>query len=202
MHRGFFLLKLQTTNQIPNVGDFRFWVFFCKSASFNTIISTVETIVNSKYSLWFEMKETSKSWFTLWQISWKKQVSSIIKAKGKNDIRVGFIREWNHCSLCADSHFYVYKSTFFLNKIFLLEKKAVIYEKTLDSWMVFSVWILSVLPFHPSQKGPAGPAASSEWEEKQLGWCLPAAVCAWVAEAARSEVQVQLGPHGETPSQK
>lgn len=57
----------------------------------------------------------------------------------------------------------------FLNKIFLLEKKAVIYEKALDSWMVFSVWILSVLLFHPSQEGPAGPAASSEWEEKKLG---------------------------------
>ena len=55
----------------------------------------------------------------------------------------------NHGSLCADSHFYVYKTTF-LNKIFLLEKKAVIYEKALDSLMVFSVWILSVLLFHPS----------------------------------------------------
>lgn len=31
---------------------------------------------------------------------------------------------------------------------------------------------------------------------------LPQAVCAWVAEAARSEVEVQRGPHGETPSQE
>lgn len=73
-------------------------------------------------------------------------------------------------AVCVQIHIFMYINPhFFLNKIFLLEKKAVIYEKALDSWMVFSVWILSVLPFHPSQKGPAGPAASSEWEEKKLG---------------------------------
>lgn len=66
-----------------------------------------------------------------------------------------------HIFMCIKPHF--------LNKIFLLEKKAVIYEKALDSLMVFSVWILSVLLFHPSQEGPAGPAASSEWEGNKLG---------------------------------
>lgn len=105
-------------------------------------------------------------------------------------------------AVCVQIHIFMCIKPHFLNKIFLLEKKAVIYEKALDSLMVFSVWILSFLLFHPSQEGPAGPAASSKWEENKLGWCLPQAVCAWVAEAARSEVQVQLGPRGETPSQE
>lgn len=104
---------------------------------------------------------------------------------------------WLHMGVrplpCVQIHISVSINPHFLNEIFLLEKKGVIYEKALDSLMVFSVWILSVLRFHSSQKGPAGPAASSEWEEKKLGWCLPQAACAWVAEAARSEVQVQPG---------
>lgn len=102
--------------------------------------------------------------------------------------------------MCAESHFYVSKSTF-SNRIFLLEKKAVIYEKASDSLMVLSVWALSVLLcfFHP-QEGPARPVASSEWEENRLGWCLPHTASAWEAEAGRSEVRVQLWPHGETVS--
>lgn len=72
-------------------------------------------------------------------------------------------------AVCVQIHIFMCIKQHFLNKIFLLEKKAVIYEKALDSLMVFSVWILSVLLFHPSQEGPAGPAASSKWEENKLG---------------------------------
>jgi hypothetical protein len=57
--------------------------------------------------------------------------------------------------------FYGYKSTF-LNKIFLLEKKPVVYKKALDSLIVLNVLLCCS---SPSQEGPAGPVASSEWEE-------------------------------------
>lgn len=44
----------------------------------------------------------------------------------------------------------------FLNKIFLLEKKLVIYEKALDSLMVLNIWVSSVLlcSLYHSQEGP------------------------------------------------
>lgn len=51
----------------------------------------------------------------------------------------------------------MYKSTF-LNKIFLLEKKPVVYKKALDILIVLNVWVFSVLLccVSPSQEDPAG----------------------------------------------
>lgn len=100
----------------------------------------------------------SKFWLTLWQISWTKTRYD----KSRNQV-------WFHKGV-KPLQFYVYKSTF-LNKIFLLEKKPVVYKKALDSLIVLNVWVLTVLLcfFNPSQEGPAGPVASSEWEEN-IGW--------------------------------
>lgn len=85
-----------------------------------------------------------------------------------------------------------------------MEKKPVVYKKALDSLIVLNVCVLSVLLccFSPSQEGPAGPVASSEWEETQAGQCSPGTASMWEAEAGRADVRDQFGRHDETQTQQ